>query len=98
MKTRLNKYSKGSAGRHETFVPRYGWLTKGYVKCLENPRVFNSENAIVQLGVGKNMVRSIRFWCILMGLIENLKAKKGVLAPTKLGKLLIGRMDMEEKK
>ncbi len=48
--------------RHETFHPRYGWLKKAYDGALADPRVFTSENATVQLGVGKNMVRAIRFW------------------------------------
>jgi Protein of unknown function (DUF4007) len=95
MKTRLDKYSKGVAGRHETFIPRYGWLTKGYAKCLENPRVFNCADAIEQLGVGKNMVRSIRFWCLLLGLLKGSKQGKGELAPTRLGQHLIGKMDAE---
>ena len=89
MKNRLEKYSKGSAGRHETFVPRYGWLTKGYVKCLEDPGVFAGDKSIVKLGVGKNMVRSIRFWCLLLGLLD--VSEKGQLEPTKLGKRLIGK-------
>jgi hypothetical protein len=93
MKNRLEKYSKGSAGRHETFVPRYGWLTKGYVKCLEDSGIFAGDKSIVQLGVGKNMVRSIRFWCLLLGLLD--VSEKGRLEPTKLGKRLIGKKDPE---
>lgn len=95
MKQRLDKYSKGTPGRHETFVPRYGWLTKGYVRCAESPRVFNDDDAIEQLGVGKNMVRSIRFWCLLLGLLKepgkDSDIAKGVLSPGKLGIRLIGQ-------
>lgn len=96
METRLDKYSKGSAGRHETFVPRYGWLTKGYVKCLEHHAVFTGDKSIVELGVGKNMVRSIRFWCLFLGLLR--VAEKGGLYPTELGKRLIGTMDQVKEK
>ena len=48
---------------HETVSCRYTWLPKA-VKCLrENLTLFSDEpNAMVALGVGKNMVRSIRFW------------------------------------
>ena len=88
METRLKKYSRGSAGRHETFVPRYGWLTKGYSKCVENPDVFKGDNGVVALGVGKNMVRSIRFWCLFSGLLS--LGDKGRLIPTQLGNKLIG--------
>ena len=94
MKQRLDKYSKGTPGRHETFVPRYGWLTKGYVRCAESPHVFNDDDAIEQLGVGKNMVRSIRFWCLLLDLLEepckDSDLGKGALSPGALGIRLIG--------
>ncbi|MCT7964099.1 DUF4007 family protein [Laspinema sp. D1] len=46
--------------RHETFHPRFGWLKKGFDKAKEDPGVFLAEDAPVRLGVGKNMVRSIR--------------------------------------
>ena len=80
--------SAGTSGRHETFTPRYGWLKKGYDRCLENPHVFNDENAIEQLGVGKNMVRSIRFWCVLFRLLEE-GDRPGCLQPTALGRQLL---------
>ena len=32
--------------------------------------VFSQPDALVRLGVGKNMVASIRFWCHALGLIE----------------------------
>ncbi|MGF1514875.1 MAG: DUF4007 family protein [Elainellaceae cyanobacterium] len=49
--------------RHETFHPRFGWLKKGFDSASHNPGIFLAETAPVQLGVGKNMVRSIRYWC-----------------------------------
>jgi hypothetical protein len=78
----------GSAGRHETFTPRYGWLKKGYDRCVANPHVFNDDNAIEQLGVGKNMVRSIRFWCVLFRLLED-AGMPGCMHPTTLGERLL---------
>ena len=74
-------FSSGTAGRHETFTPRYGWLKKGYDRCEANPHVFNDDNAIEQLGVGKNMVRSIRFWCVLFRMLEDAE-KPGCLRPS----------------
>jgi len=47
--------------RHETFHPRWGWIRKAYIAAAD-PRIFNSDTATLELGVGKNMVRSIRFW------------------------------------
>ena len=76
------------ASRHETFTPRYGWLKKGYDRCCNNPHVFNDDNAIEQLGVGKNMVRSMRFWCLLFRLLED-AGEPGCLKPTNLGRLLL---------
>lgn len=55
---------------HETFTFRYGWLKKGVEAALEDPGIFNREDATTRLGVGKNMVKSIRHWCLSLGLIE----------------------------
>jgi hypothetical protein len=81
-------FSAGTTGRHETFTPRYGWLKKGYDRCLVNPHVFNDDNAIEQLGVGKNMVRSIRFWCVLFRLLED-AGRPGCLQSSEFGKKLL---------
>jgi hypothetical protein len=48
--------------RHETFAPRYGWLKKGFDAALARPDVFLQRDAPITLGVGKNMVRAIRYW------------------------------------
>lgn len=55
---------------HQTFSLRYGWLEKGY-EFLINKNKFSSDSAIVELGVGKNMVDSIKYWCELTGIIED---------------------------
>lgn len=55
---------KTSFGRHETFALRYGWLTKGYQAVDINDKVFTDDDATMILGVGKNMVASIRYWLI----------------------------------
>lgn len=48
---------------HETFPCRYSWLPKAYTALMEDPTLFSREDdAMVCLGVGKNMVRAIRFW------------------------------------
>lgn len=48
--------------RHETFHPRFGWVKKAYDAAARDHRLFNADEAVVELGVGKNMVRSIRHW------------------------------------
>ncbi|HTE23656.1 DUF4007 family protein [Flavitalea sp.] len=46
---------------HESFQCRQLWLKKGY-DLIKSGKSFNDEDAVVVLGVGKNMVTSIRFW------------------------------------
>jgi len=46
---------------HETFHCRHFWLKKGY-DFIKNGNSFNETEAVVELGVGKNMVSAIRFW------------------------------------
>ncbi|TDG36069.1 DUF4007 family protein [Pedobacter changchengzhani] len=52
---------KISFSGHETFVCRQFWLKKGFEHILSN-RSFTDEDAVVHLGVGKNMTTSIKFW------------------------------------
>lgn len=54
---------------HETFPCRNLWLKKGYdfVSAGGN---FNAPDAVVSLGVGKNMVNSIRYWLRAFGMTE----------------------------
>jgi len=48
---------------HESFPCRYAWLPKAYRALSDDSSIFSDEEAaIVRLGVGKNMVRAIRFW------------------------------------
>lgn len=60
-----------SFGRHETFPLRFGWLTKGYQSWLDNPGVFDDDDATVKLGVGKNMVSAIKYWLIATQMINS---------------------------
>ena len=55
---------------HETFQCRHLWLKKGY-DFITAGKSFNSEDAVVKLGVGKNMVSSIRFWMKAFDMIDN---------------------------
>jgi hypothetical protein len=57
-------------GRHETFPLRFAWLSKGFQALLRDPRVFEADEATVELGVGKNMVRSIRYWLLATRMAE----------------------------
>ena len=57
--------------RHETFHPRYGWLKKGFDLATQYPGIFTDDHAPVRLGVGKNMVKAIRYWCNAFKVLEN---------------------------
>lgn len=74
---RIEDGAKPTFGGHEKFVFRHGWLKKGVDALARNPNVFMAEDAIVVLGVGKNMVRSIRYWCLATGLFEETRGRKG---------------------
>ena len=55
---------------HETFPFRYTWMKKGVDTVRDDPTIFADDSATITLGVGKNMVRSIRHWCQVTQLIE----------------------------
>lgn len=62
---RLSDSSTRGFARHETFHPRYGWFRKAVAAAQQSTDardLFLAEDATVELGVGKNMVRAIRFW------------------------------------
>lgn len=72
--------SKYSFSGHETFYCKSLWLKKGY-DFVQEGNSFNDGDAVVRLGVGKNMVSSIRFWLKAFGLTVNDQ-------PTELGSFL----------
>jgi len=70
-------------GRHETFAVRYGWLSKGFQAMTEKggSRIFESDEATVRLGVGKNMVTAIKYWlraCRMIEPVENIPTDLGI--------------------
>ena len=54
---------------HETFHCKHFWLKKGYDFTSER-NSFKENDAVVKLGVGKNMVSSIQFWMNAFGIYE----------------------------
>lgn len=75
---------------HESFVCRYTWLPKAMNLLTDNPKAFtNIDEAMVSLGVGKNMVKSIRFWADVFGITES-RGHDGIF-PTKFGRLIFGK-------
>lgn len=80
------KPEKTAFGRHESFPLRYGWLTKGFHAFEKDANIFSNPDSIVTLGVGKNMVNSIRHWLRAARLIEITPDKKET---TPLGKAIL---------
>lgn len=81
--------NKATFGRHETFSLRYGWLTKGFQAFQDNNGIFNSpDEATVQLGVGKNMVSSIRYW---LRATQMLEMNHDGLRATEIGKAIFSK-------
>ena len=54
---------------HETFSCKLHWLKRGY-EFVVNKYNFNDEEAVVHLGVGKNMVASIKYYMKAFGLLN----------------------------
>lgn len=79
--------SKVAFGRHETFALRYSWLSKGFHALAKNPQIFESDDATVELGVGKNMVLAIRFW---------LRASR-MMHPSEAETTALGHLILDEK-
>lgn len=72
---------------HESFPCRYGWLPKLYETVERDADTFSSdERAILALGLGRNMVKALRFWGDAMGLV---RIEKGQAANTTFARLLL---------
>jgi hypothetical protein len=66
----ISKVKKYTFSGHESFPCKTLWLKKGYDFVVAG-NDFNSPEAVIDLGVGKNMVASIRFWLKAFGITEN---------------------------
>lgn len=88
--------AKPSFSGHETFVFRHSWLKKAVDAVMDDPEVFTRENAIVTLGVGKNMVRSIRHWGLATGVLaEGKKGRGSALSVSDFGRVVMGRSGLD---
>ena len=81
---RLEDACQPAFARHETFHPRYGWFKKAVDRATEDPAVFHGEDVTVRLGVGKNMVRAIRFWASAARLLTPV-SQSGTASPAPVG-------------
>lgn len=72
-------------GRHESFYLRNKWISKGLKQVKNNESFFYDKDNFEKIGLGKNMVRSLRFWLIALNLVEE-NNKKHMLTP--LGEII----------
>jgi hypothetical protein len=75
---------------HETFHIRKGWLNKGLYNVIKEPGVFLGDvgNPMDVMGIGSNMVKSLRYWLQAAGLTEEPNHGKRTQTLTKLGQII----------
>ncbi|MXY90046.1 MAG: DUF4007 family protein [Gammaproteobacteria bacterium] len=77
--------SRVAFGRHESFHLRFCWLSKGFTELQRDlTLVTDVDRATLALGVGKNMVVSIRYWLRAARMIRESDS-----SATKLGDFLL---------
>ncbi|TIU69847.1 MAG: DUF4007 family protein, partial [Mesorhizobium sp.] len=75
-------------GGHQSFALRTAWLPKAAQAVQEGDDVFSDPlRGVVRLGLGKNMVESLRVWIEAYGIAAR---KDGKWALTPLGEALLG--------
>ncbi|MDP9348842.1 MAG: DUF4007 family protein, partial [Gemmatimonadota bacterium] len=76
---------------HETFPFRYNWLTKGYARIASHAQALGQLDATMkELGLGKNMARSLRHWMLATRMCDMVDPPRGrQLRPTALATLLL---------
>ncbi len=68
--------------KHSSFYLRDGWATKILTSVNENEYIFSPANELTALdtfGVGKIMVKSLRYWSVATGLTTEKKISKGIV-------------------
>ena len=75
---------------HETFFIRKGWLGKGLKNVADKADVFVTKevNPMDILGIGSNMVKSLRYWMQAAGLATEPRSGKRVQTLTDLGRII----------
>lgn len=76
---------------HETFSIRKGWIHKGVKNIALYPRLFTDKNVnpCDILGIGTNMVKSLRYWMTAVGIMEEIsEGNQKVQRLTRLGEII----------
>ncbi|MDP4096284.1 DUF4007 family protein [Paenibacillus sp. P96] len=77
-------------GHHQSFYLRVNWLSKAIKMTQEDPRFFFEEFAFERVGLGKNMVKSLRYWVVATTVMEEGKneQRQSIHRLTPFGQLL----------
>ena len=79
-------------GGHQTFYVREGWLAKGLALLLDDASAFDDPFVADQLGVGRNMAKSIEHWLLATELATKAERQRRPDRPrlkaTELGKII----------
>lgn len=76
---------------HETFSIRKGWIHKGVKNIIQYPRLFTDKNInpCDILGIGTNMVKSLRYWLTAVGIMEEVPSgNQKIQRLTHLGEII----------
>ena len=75
---------------HDTFFVRKGWLNKGIKNVQRDPAVFmgTNGNPMDILGIGANMVKSLRYWLQAVGLTQEPNTGRRTQTLTPLGEII----------
>jgi hypothetical protein len=77
-------------GQHQSFYLRDRWISKALKNIPHDERFFYSKDAFEKVGLGKNMVQSLRFWVVATGLVKEVsdETRKRVHKITDFGRLV----------
>ncbi|RYI26660.1 DUF4007 family protein [Bacillus infantis] len=77
-------------GQHQSFYLRDRWLNKGIKNIKEDSRFFYDKEAFEKIGLGKNMVQSLRYWVLATRVAEEQfnSERKKVYKITNFGEIL----------
>ena len=78
--------------KHGSFYIRNGWPTKIVDAVLMDDKIFSPNNeldAVDTIGVGRVMIKAMRYWSTVLGITEETKSQSGILNKlTTLGKII----------
>lgn len=77
-------------GQHQSFYLRDRWLNKGIRHLATDERFFYDKDAFEKIGLGKNMVQSLRYWVVATGVVSEVynDERKKIHRITELGELV----------